>query len=60
MRFLLHSDYKIKFNSFFMYASAMNSATVLHNLLDSKFVQNGSDIYDGGDRDLALQFPDFF
>ena len=43
-----------------MYASAMNFATVLHNLLDSKFVQNGSDIYDGGDRDLALQFPDFF
>ena len=38
----------------------MNFATVLHNLLDSKFVQNRSDIYDGGDRDLALQFPDFF
>ena len=32
----------------------------IHNLLNSKFVQNRSDIYDGGDRDLALQFPDLF
>ena len=60
MRFLVHSDYKIKFNSFLFTHMQWDFATVLYNLLNSKFVQNGSDIYDGGDRDLALQFPDFF
>ena len=54
MTFLLHTNYKIKFKI----AREIIVCSAILQQLNSKFIQNGSDSYDG-DRDLALQFPDF-